>query len=265
MQKVSDSARKLKAIRQEAGLTVQAVADALDIPKSTYASNEDKYKKPYLPLDLVQKLVPIFGKRGIAKTRVMALAGLGRDELEGEPHGDSFAKGTVAGKNRKALGSTTEGLHTADGYKPLPEPVYVIGSVQAGAWREAYQLPEGEWKLMHLPEDDRFPGIPRFGLKNIGNSMDKVCRPGGTWVFIRFADVPGLGLEVDKYFIVERCHKDGTVEATAKKLGMGPDKALWLYPESDDPSYRPFPLADGDPNVEEIRVIGRVVDIVNRV
>lgn len=73
---VSKAATGLKRLREQAELSVQEVADALKRPKSTYASYEDKFKKPYLPLDLVRSLVPIFGAKGISRSDIMLLAGV---------------------------------------------------------------------------------------------------------------------------------------------------------------------------------------------
>ena len=79
MMENSLAAKHLKALRVRSGLSVQELADRLDVPKSTYASKEDKFKKPYLPLDFVQQLaliLPGLGDPPISKGEVMALAGL---------------------------------------------------------------------------------------------------------------------------------------------------------------------------------------------
>lgn len=261
MAKVSDAARKLKAMREEAGLTIQTVADALGMPKSTYASNEDKFKKPYLPVTLVEKLVPIFKRRGISEDRILALAGvLQPTEISS---GTNRRKAGIAGQNQ--LNISSERVKRAeDNYTSLTEIVYVIGSVQAGAWKEACQLPEEEWTEMRLPSDRRFPGITRYALKNQGYSMNRVCRDGGFWVFVRYTDLPGQGPDVGHYVIVERRRTDGLVEATAKRFQLDSAGVPMLYPESDDPSFQPFPLIGG-PEIEEICIIGRVVDIINPV
>ena len=67
---------ELKALRKEAKLTVRAVATELDVPPSTYATKENRYKKPLLPLDFVKSLIPIFEPRGIKPERLLRLAGV---------------------------------------------------------------------------------------------------------------------------------------------------------------------------------------------
>lgn len=147
-------------------------------------------------------------------------------------------------------------------YKILTELVLVIGKVQAGAWAEAYQFPEGEWLEMRLPVDPRYAGIPRYGLVNEGLSMNRICRPGGLWIFVRLHDLTGIGAQAGNYVIVERVRSDGLVEATAKKLEVRAGKT-WLCPDTDVPGFEPFPL-DGGTDIEEVRVVGLVTDVVNR-
>ena len=43
---------------------------------SSYQHYEDRYRKPLLPLDLTQKLVPIFAKAGADPAELYALAGV---------------------------------------------------------------------------------------------------------------------------------------------------------------------------------------------
>lgn len=118
---------------------------------------------------------------------------------------------------------------------------------------------------MTLPADPRYPGVKRYALQNCGASMNRACRDGGKWIFVRYFDLTGQGPSPGQYVIVERRRKDGMVEATAKLFKMGPDGKPWLYPESDDPSFQPIPLTDGDGEVDSIEVIGRVTDIINHV
>ena len=72
----SPAAVGLKRLRNQAGLSVRAVAAAIGCPPSTYASYEDKYKKARLPLDLVERLVPVFAPKGVPPAALFELAGL---------------------------------------------------------------------------------------------------------------------------------------------------------------------------------------------
>jgi len=66
----------LKRLRERAGLSVREVASAIGRPTSTYASYENKYKKRFLPADLILALLPVFGARGVDGAELKALSGL---------------------------------------------------------------------------------------------------------------------------------------------------------------------------------------------
>jgi transcriptional regulator with XRE-family HTH domain len=85
MYKKLSTAEKLKAIREEAGMTIREVADELGRSPSSYQHYEDRYKKEYLPLDLMQSLALVFMTRGIEPDRLLYLAGYNRDfDIAGE-------------------------------------------------------------------------------------------------------------------------------------------------------------------------------------
>jgi phage repressor protein C with HTH and peptisase S24 domain len=69
---------QLKALRERAGLTVRATAEALDMPASSYAVYEDgkRYKKGLIPVPLAQKLADLFEQHDVKREMVMRLAGL---------------------------------------------------------------------------------------------------------------------------------------------------------------------------------------------
>lgn len=74
---LSPASRKLKQLRQRAGLSIREVAHALGMENgSSYQHYEDRFRKPFLPLDLTQRLVPIFGAKGIEAPELYALAGI---------------------------------------------------------------------------------------------------------------------------------------------------------------------------------------------
>lgn len=71
MAEPSPAARKLKELRNRAGLTVRRVAkEALGTDShSTYSHYEDSFKKPTLPADLVRALIPIFTASGAVSAK----------------------------------------------------------------------------------------------------------------------------------------------------------------------------------------------------
>ena len=77
MAETSPASRGLKRLRQKAGLSIRDVAHALGMEHgSSYQHYEDRFRKKFLPLDLVQKLVPIFEPHGVGSAELYALAGM---------------------------------------------------------------------------------------------------------------------------------------------------------------------------------------------
>lgn len=66
--------KKLKEIRNRAGLSSRAVAERVGMPASTYQKYEDRYGRSYLPLHLVARLVHALGPEGISAEEVWELA-----------------------------------------------------------------------------------------------------------------------------------------------------------------------------------------------
>jgi SOS-response transcriptional repressor LexA len=96
--KVTD---ELRALRERSGLSMAQVAKRLGYKgSSSYQRYEDAtlFKKPYLPADLVEKLIPVFEGRGsppIDSLEVLRLAGLSKVANKAAPNGIIVS---VAGK-----------------------------------------------------------------------------------------------------------------------------------------------------------------------
>ncbi len=73
---ISEAARRLKAMRERSGLSMRTVADSLGWPLTRYQHYEDRYRRTYLPVDLVRHLAGLFQPRGIDAKEVLALAGV---------------------------------------------------------------------------------------------------------------------------------------------------------------------------------------------
>lgn len=70
------AAATLKALREEAGLTVAEMAAALGRKKSSYQHYEDRYKRPYLPPDLAEEVAAVLREHGISPTATAELTAL---------------------------------------------------------------------------------------------------------------------------------------------------------------------------------------------
>ena len=74
---ISEAARRLKALRLRAGLSMATVARHLGHRHaSRYQHYEDRFRRPYLPLDLAERLAPLFAQAGVPAAEIMALAGI---------------------------------------------------------------------------------------------------------------------------------------------------------------------------------------------
>ncbi|MBL9036254.1 MAG: helix-turn-helix domain-containing protein [Rhodospirillaceae bacterium] len=76
MSEVSEVARRLKELREQAGLTMRAVSDSLGWSLTRYQHYEDRYKRKYLPFELARALEEMFVRQGVPTGAVLQLAGI---------------------------------------------------------------------------------------------------------------------------------------------------------------------------------------------
>jgi phage repressor protein C with HTH and peptisase S24 domain len=122
----SSIGKSLKALRARAGMSVREVADALGRPASTYASYEDKFKKPYLPMELALELVRVWSPRGVARGDILALTGLDQGASD-----DPAATDLFPGAPRANIGGaqkTPSDINIRD----MPRDVPVLGIAACG-------------------------------------------------------------------------------------------------------------------------------------
>lgn len=135
---------------------------------------------------------------------------------------------------------------------PALSTVDVLGSVEAGAWRDVGTVQKKLFSVAIPP--NVAAGAQKYGLEVRGQSMNKVY-PHGTVVICVSAIEAGREPEEGERVIVERT-QNGFVEATVKEYRDGK-----LWPNSDDPDHQQpleiTPLSElGD---EEVRITGYVV------
>ena len=76
MTEISEAARRLKELREQAGLTMRAVSEALGWSLTRYQHYEDRYKRRFLPFELARDLEAIFSPHGVESGAVLSLAGI---------------------------------------------------------------------------------------------------------------------------------------------------------------------------------------------
>jgi repressor LexA len=114
----------------------------------------------------------------------------------------------------------------------LPGKIAVVGEVQAGVWKEAFQWDEQELFYVAVPLSDKHEKTA-YGLVVRGDSMNKIYNDGDILIVVPL-DSYDKDLRSGVRVVVERRKKDGIVEATAKELIIT-NGAAELWPRSHNP------------------------------
>jgi SOS-response transcriptional repressor LexA len=111
--------------------------------------------------------------------------------------------------------------------------ISVIGSVEAGVWREADEWAPGDGEILPIATDG-FENC--FALEIGGDSMNQFYADGDYVIVCPLQFYPHK-LRSDEHVIVRRIKKDGSVEATVKELVVK-DGIAELWPRSTNPKYK---------------------------
>lgn len=132
-----------------------------------------------------------------------------------------------------------------DGFgAPVLRAIRVLGNVQAGITQPAVEWPEDRQFDQMMDVDRSLVGLPLFGLKVVGASMDREFPDGSIAICVKLADLPATyRIPQNKYVVVIRQEHDG-VEATIKQYRRDPDGTVWLWPYSADPAFQSPVRAD---------------------
>ncbi len=145
---VSEAARRLKALREQAGLSMRAVAEALRWPLTRYQHYEDRYKRTYLPVELAREIAAILAPHGVDPQAVLDLAGIGSSPPTGAPF------------RARALGAPP----------PVARDLPVMGAVKGGS--EGFYFNEGEPKEFVARPAGLAGAANAFALYVDGDSME---------------------------------------------------------------------------------------------
>ncbi len=147
----SHSARRLAQLRRRAGLSMSKMAQAMGVSSaSTYQHYEARYKRRYLPLEMVRRIKSLLVDNGIPEGEVNALAGI--------------------------EGLDLPGIQTA---------VDLLSWVEAGRMMDTDDpYPVGGVHQHVLVDSDRESLI---GLRVVGTSMNRIA-PEGAVIIVDFAE-----------------------------------------------------------------------------
>jgi transcriptional regulator with XRE-family HTH domain len=183
---LSPASRKLKQLRQRAGLSIREVAHALGMENgSSYQHYEDRFRKQFLPLELTQRLVPIFAAKGIDAAELFALAGVdGNARALGIK--SAAAPGTLRIDELDVRASAGDGL-VGDGEKVVAEwqvPTEVV--------RYHSSAPASDLRFITVLGDSMEPTL-QPGQRVLVDTGDRTPTPPGVFVVW-----DGLGLVVKR-------------------------------------------------------------------
>lgn len=140
---------------------------------------------------------------------------------------------------------------------PSPTSIWVIGSVEAGAFREAVEWDQSTWFAVDIPVPKRFRGKAK-ALQVRGTSMNADYPEGSIAVWVEIGDfrAPRVGDDV----VVYAHQRDGRIEATLKELRADDNGKHWLWPRSHDPLHQtPIDIGAPPEGVREIEIFGIVI------
>jgi transcriptional regulator with XRE-family HTH domain len=193
---VTAVARRLKEIRRQAGLSIRDVSDALGMANaSTYQHYEDRYRRPLLPLEFVQKLAPIFVKAGASTGDLYALAGVDASGMHplnapGVEHTQLAPERSLKIEELDVRASAGAGL--------TGENERVIDSwyIPTGTIRSYSTAPANELRIITVIGDSMEPSL-QPGQRVLVDTGDR--RPSPPGIFVVW---DGLGLVVKRVQIL---------------------------------------------------------------
>lgn len=268
MMEIPLASKRLKILRERSKLSVQELADRLQLPKSTYASKEDKFKKGNLPIEFVTQLLPILtglGDPPITGREIWELAGISERTLQNVASRASLRKdkaapsGSVAQPSaafppptaetraaiveiniRAGMGGGGESLvmaHTDEfGNSVSIDDVKAVWDLPADYVRHELRVSPRDSRIIEVKGDSMSPTL-ESGDRVMIDTLDRTPSPGGL-----FALWDGLGV------IVKRLEHILNSEPPRIKI------------KSDNPRHDAYERI-----IDEINIIGRVVWFARRV
>ena len=138
-----------------------------------------------------------------------------------------------------------------------PTAVWVVGNVEAGAFKEAVEWDSSLWFSVDVPVPERFQGKAK-ALQLRGPSMNVDYPDGSIAIWVDMLDFrpPRHGDDV----VVYSYARGGEVEATLKEFRVDDQGRRWLWPRSHDPMHQaPIEVANPPGEVREIVIKGIVI------
>lgn len=149
------------------------------------------------------------------------------------------------------------GLPTTEGM--ARNTVFVTGEVQAGAWREASEWEQDDWREVSLPMVSEWSNFPMHSRLVVGNSMNRIYPDGSLIYVVTIADL-GRMPKSGEHVVVQRVSPDGEYETSLKELVIDEGGLSYLWPRSSDPEHQaPLQFKKSKRGVERVEIVGLVV------
>lgn len=201
--------------------------------------------------------------KGLTQVRLAKMVGVSTSTISKWETGEQGPTAENANSVAEALGVSVDRLLSGgkSGFVQSRTPrgvlVPVVGELQAGAWREAVEIPPDDRDSIpfFVPPEYRDLQLAAYVVR--GNSMNQVFRHG-SYVLVASTIANGIRPRNGQNVLVSRRNRDGLYEATLKEYVVSPDGSEWLWPRSTAPEYQaPIRIVDGD--TEEVVITGVVI------
>ena len=184
--------------------------------------------------------------RGEAEDKLAAAFGLSRDSLFG--------------------GTLNPALSTPQSFGEMPAAP-VIGTVEAGAWREAVAIEHSEDYIKFIPHP-AFPADQQLAMRVSGPSCNRVVQDGGFAIVVPYEAVPGgidaLVMRDEPPLVIFERERGGAYEYTMKSL-VRATKGFELRPVSDHPAHQQVVQLNENGDTSHVRIAFVVVQTLNNV
>lgn len=144
---------------------------------------------------------------------------------------------------RATFNEPSSGEPVTKSFAPESGPTRIVGAVEAGVFRDAFEIPIEDQDTLPVGSDRYGPNS--FALEVRGDSMDKLF-PAGSLLICRPFDPESEPLPDQKLVVaMRRDARTDSVEATVKRLvKLVSGENYVLLPESHNPIHAPLPLED---------------------
>lgn len=150
-------------------------------------------------------------------------------------------------------------LHRLTGEMPEPTspvPIFVVGHVEAGLFREAVEWDRSRWYEVDVPVPERFRRVAK-ALEIRGTSMNLEYPDGSVAIWVDVLD--SRAPRHEDHVVVYAHRADGRIESTIKELRID-GATRWLWPKSNDPKHQiPFNIDEPPEGIKEIEIKGLVI------